>query len=207
VESISGNPLVNKTSSTSALANDSAASAINIATSNIPSPSAPPPIQNPPPFSLLPPVNVSALTRAHAIKRWRAHIPQPPGTPEPDGSWRNECPCGNQAPCQDHPELKTRVRYYKPQHPDYLVGLKEFGVPFYKPTAEEIGCTQAALEKSCDFFASNPRMKDLPFSLRRRFSELGFGFRGLGLVAPGHAVAKRFVSCCHSIKGTDCVLS
>jgi hypothetical protein len=161
-QTVSENPLVDKTSSSLAPANDSAPSAINITTNNIPSASAPPPTQTPPPFSPLPPVNIPALTKAHAIKRWRAHISQPPGTPEPDGSWRNECPCGNQAPCSEHPELKTRVRYYRPQHPDYLAGLKEFGVPFYKPTAEEIGCTQEALDGSCDFFANNPRMKDPP---------------------------------------------
>jgi hypothetical protein len=71
-------------------------------------------------------------------------------------------PCGNPAPCSDHPELKGRVRCYKPQHPDYQAGLKEFNVPYYKPTAEEIGCTQAALDRSCDLFADNPRMKDPP---------------------------------------------
>jgi hypothetical protein len=111
-----------------------------------------------------PPVNtpIPARTKNHAIRRWRAHIPRPPGTPEPDDSWRNECPCGNLASCPDHPELKTRVRYYRPQHPDYLEGLQEFGIPFYKPTAEEIGCTQEALDRSCDFFAENPRMKDPP---------------------------------------------
>ena len=99
--------------------------------------------------------------KSHAIRRWRAHIPWGPG-PEPDGSWRNECPCGNPAPCSEHPELRGRVRYYKPQHPEYEVGLKQSNVPYYKPTAEEIGCTQAALDRSCDLFADNPRMKDPP---------------------------------------------
>ena len=100
--------------------------------------------------------------KSHAIRRWRGHIPWPKGEPEPDGSWRDECPCGNPAPCSEHPELKGRVRCYKPQHPDYQAGLKEFNVPYYKPTAEEIGCTQASLDRSCDLFADNPRMKDPP---------------------------------------------
>ena len=100
----------------------------------------------------------------HAIKRWRAHIRRSAGTPipEPDGSWRDECPCGNPAPCAEHPELKTRVRYYRPQLKDYMEGLQEFNVPYYKPTAEEIGCTQDELDKSCNPFAYNPQMKDAP---------------------------------------------
>ena len=100
--------------------------------------------------------------KSHAIRRWRHHIPWPKDQPEPDGSWRNECPCGNPAPCSEHPGLKSFVRYYKPQHPEYQFGLKQYNVPYYKPTAEEIGCTQAALDRSCDLFADNPRMKDPP---------------------------------------------
>ena len=82
--------------------------------------------------------------------------------PEPDGSWRTECPCGSQAPCSEHPELKDRVRYYRPQLKDYVEALQQFNVPFYKPIADEIGCTQEELDKSCDHFAYNPRMKDPP---------------------------------------------
>ena len=69
---------------------------------------------------------LNSKLKSHAIRRWRAHIPRAPGTPEPDGSWRDACPCGDPAPCSEHPELKGRVRYYKPQHPDYQAGLKEF---------------------------------------------------------------------------------
>ena len=106
--------------------------------------------------------SVPPRVKFHAIRRWRHHIPWPKDQPEPDGSWRDECPCGNPAPCSEHPELRARVRYYKPQHPEYEVGLKQSNVPYYKPTAEEIGCTQAALDRSCDLFADNPRMKDPP---------------------------------------------
>ena len=49
-----------------------------------------------------------------------------------------------------------------PQLKDYVEVLQAFNVPFYKPTAAEIGCTQEELDKSCDHFAYNPRMKDPP---------------------------------------------
>jgi len=102
-------------------------------------------------------IRPSDLVICHAIRRWRAHIPRPEGTPEPDGSWRNECPCGKPLLCADHPELYSRVRYYKPQHPEFVLMLKEFCVPYYIPTAEELGCTQEALDRSRDLFAQNPR--------------------------------------------------
>ena len=95
---------------------------------------------------------------SHAIRRWRAHIPRPKDTPEPDGSWRDECPCGKPLPCDDHPELWMRVRGYRPQHIDYARSLKEFDVPYYIPTAKEIGCSEELLKKTMDPFAFNPKI-------------------------------------------------
>jgi hypothetical protein len=36
--------------------------------------------------------------------------------------------------------------------------LKEAGVPYYVPTAKELGCAQEALDKSRDPFGYNPRV-------------------------------------------------
>ena len=50
--------------------------------------------------------------------------------------------------------------------------LKEAGVPYYIPTAKELGCSQENFDKSRDLFAQNPR---IPVPGDPRFSP----FKGL----------------------------
>ncbi len=102
---------------------------------------------------------------SHAIRRWRAHVPSPAGTPEPDPSWRDECPCGHSLDCPDHPGLSYRVRYCKPQSAEYANLLRDASIPYYTPTADELGCTPEALARSQDPFAHNPQVP-FPFDPR-----------------------------------------
>ena len=49
---------------------------------------------------------------------------------------------------------------YRPQHCDFKSELEKEKVPYYIPTAEEIGCTPEELARSLNPFAYNAQMKD-----------------------------------------------
>jgi hypothetical protein len=125
--------------------------------SSIPSLSSCPSVQNTAPCEA-PDQNSALCTfnsalKDHAIRRWRAYLPRPFHAPEPDPSWRDECPCGHPLPCPAHLDLHLRTRYLQPHHADYAAELQDVGVPYYIPTAAELGCSEELLQKTIAKFA------------------------------------------------------